>query len=97
MSGFKEPNGGLDVVRFWEKGSYGMFLKPWLPHLDDPCRESDVQNIWMMYELRERAALGLPTWDSDADSTTDPGTIESSILTKSDCAMPEWSDSEHEC
>ena len=74
-----------------------MFLEPWLPHLDDPCRESDVINIWMMYELRERAALGLPTWDSDEDGTATPLSGESSILTKTECAMSEWSDSEHEC
>ena len=97
MSGKKQPNGSLDLVRFEGKGSYGKFMEPWLNILEQPVSEPRIQNSWLMYELSERATLGLPVWDSDEDGTATPLSGESSIETKTECAMSEWSDSEHEC
>ena len=78
-------------------GTYGMFLEPWLLHFDEPFMESTVHSTWMTYNLMEGAALGLATWDSDEDGTATPLSGESSIETQPECAMSEWSDSEHEC
>ena len=97
MSGKKQPNGSLDLVRFEGKGSYGKFMEPWLNILEQPVSEPRIQLSWHMCRLSDRATRGLPTRDSDADGTTDPGTVESTIETQPECAMPEGSDSEHEC
>jgi hypothetical protein len=98
MSGYKEPHGCLDLVRFEEKGSYGKFMKPWLSIIESPFIESSVQTTWMTYNLYERAIHGLgdPMLVSDDDSTSmAAGTNES------DNGISEWSDSGvsdyHEC